>query len=163
MDEHGTRLIHGEDFGPAIEAEEEHTGSWGTRGQLSVDVVQVRPADDPEVEATCRERLDEFSDAPRACTAVWHCRPVPVENGRLETAREGRGKQAALPLSLAARTAGGRGVRRSVDGVSSRGDSVTNVLPVRSFPVPDDHTSAERIPEVAEDVQRPLLELQPYA
>ncbi len=88
MDELRPFTTDHEHLGTAIEAEEEQARTRWPRGQLPVDVADVRPADDPDVEPVRAQCLDEIPDTCRIGEPVGHSRSVPVEYGSLEPAGE---------------------------------------------------------------------------
>lgn len=56
----------------------------GARAQLTIDVVDVRPADDRDVHAPTAQLLVQVTDLRGVAAAVGHRRAVPVEHDRLE-------------------------------------------------------------------------------
>lgn len=67
--------------------------SFRVRSELRVDVADVAPAHDRDVESVSAETFDEHADVRSVPAPLVDGRPLPLENGRLEAARERDGQR----------------------------------------------------------------------
>jgi hypothetical protein len=73
----------------------------GPSSELTIDVREVRPADDQEVQAERACRLDALSQPSRVAGAIRHRRAIPVEDDGLDR-RSRTAPDAPVPSRVAA-------------------------------------------------------------
>ena len=121
VEQPGTRPVDGEHLRSAVQTEEQLPGAGGPRCKLTVDVANMRPADDGEVHPQRAQLLNERPHRPGVRLPVGDCGSIPVEDDRLEPPGDRSRKRGCAPDGAAHTAWSGASRHQTADGRAAPG------------------------------------------